>query len=195
MAFRASLLLALALTVSAKPSSYDSEAASIKEVMEGAKRPNLKVHKSKAALATQKAAVSDEFFPNEHQLDQLLMDKANAVSDQLKSLELKEDPTKPKASLGQAKVKVTESQSARAARYFALHGMKKVGHMLGDELTSADEKKTIEDNKAALAKISAKVETSDTSSLDLPDDDDEDASYKAQWAAVDKIKHRAAALR
>merc|ERR1719453_2564599 len=104
------------------------------------------------------------------------------------------DPTKPKASL--VKVQVKESQSQRAARFFAAHGMAKMGHLLGDEMSATAKAQMLKEHDTMEEKINEKVVLSGSSSLDLPDDDDDDsAAYRKQWAKVDAIKHRAAALR
>merc|ERR1719313_2172748 len=115
-----------------------------------------------------------------------------------------EDPTKPKRkSLAKEAVKTQESQAERAARFFATHGMKKIGHALGETLSAEAEKKAVAEYKAAQSKLAEVVpvpahqaaETASSSSadmdLELPDDDDEDESVKKQWAAVDALKAKA----
>merc|ERR1719324_331110 len=113
----------------------------------------------------------------------------------MKEVEQFPDPTKKtpaKASL--AKVK-SESESERAARYFAMHGMKKIGHALGDELSAQAEKKAEQEQQEAQKKINVNVavpasqSSQSSQDLEMPDDDD-DASYKKQWALVDKLKQR-----
>jgi len=106
----------------------------------------------------------------------------------------REDPSskKPKASLGQAKVKVSESVSERAARFFALHGMQKIGHLLGDELSTSAEEQALKEHAEAQAKI---FKGSSSSAAPLDDDfdipeDDNAMDYKKQWAAVDALKKR-----
>merc|ERR1719388_397680 len=100
-----------------------------------------------------------------------------------------EDPTKPKRkSLAKVKSVAKESQAMRAARFFATHGMKKIGHALGETLSADAEKKAVADYKVAQSKIAEVVpvpahqaevsaESASSSSadmdLDLPDDDDE----------------------
>merc|ERR550537_1332037 len=150
-------------------------------MMEGAK---MRGAKPRAALAASKVqAGAGEYFPHEHELDDLLMKKAADVQAQMKSMETMTDPTKPKASLGQAKVQMKESQGQRAARYFATHGMMKVGHMLGDEVSASAKANLLKEHEALEEKITEKVEVSGSSNLDLPDDDDDDsAAYRKQWA-------------
>merc|ERR1719198_2382639 len=91
------------------------------------------------------------------------------------------DPTKPKASLAAAKTEVHEAASVKAARYFAMHGMKKVSHMLNEEMPASQ---TAEMKK----KQSALKEQLNDQELSMPDDDDEGAAYKAQWKKVDAIR-------
>merc|ERR1719235_530759 len=65
---------------------------------------------------------------------------------------------RPKASLGQNKAEGdSETEEQRAARFFTLHGMKKVGHLLGDELTKDQEKAVVQDQAAATAELHAKT--------------------------------------
>merc|ERR1719152_924942 len=104
----------------------------------------------------------------------------------MKSMETMTDPTKPKASLGHAKVQMKESTVDRAARYFATHGMMKVGHMLGDELSASAQARIQQEQKQK------KAEQND---LVMPDDDDDNTAYRAQWKRVDAIKRRSALRR
>merc|ERR1719272_342706 len=129
-----------------------------------------------AALAAEATKTSDgDYFPHEHELDSLLENKAMEVQKEMKELAKAEDPTKPKASLAVAKAQVHESASMRAARYFATHGMKKVGHMLGNELSASEQARVMKEQSAL--KVDAKVDD-----LSLPEDDEDDnAAYKAQW--------------
>merc|ERR1719388_516540 len=100
-----------------------------------------------------------------------------------------EDPTKPKRkSLAKVKSVAKESQAMRAARFFATHGMKKIGHALGETLSADAEKKALAEYKVAQSKLAevvpvparqaAESASSDSSSADMdledPGDDEED---------------------
>ena len=138
-----------------------------------------------AAAAPKTALVkvgNGDYYPHEHELDALLMSKAKNVQKELKDLDKWVDPTKPRAALAAAKTEVHESTSDRAARYFATHGMTKIGHMLGEELSAA--------TQAKLQKEQKEKEAEQTPDLELPEDDDDNAAYKQQWKRVDAIKRR-----
>merc|ERR1719271_1663324 len=128
----------------------------VRRQTEGSDAPASK--KSKSVLTSQDTQVAaGEFFPHEHDLDAMLMKKAEEVQKDMKVEAAAPDPTKPKASLGQSRVTVKESQSARAARFFATHGMGKVAHLLGDELSAkaATEAKKEQDSLKKI--VNAKV--------------------------------------
>merc|ERR1719310_2363674 len=124
-----------------------------------------------------------DWYPHEHELDALLMSKAMDVQREMKEVDKMVDPTmpKPKASLAAAKTEVHESTSDRAARYFATHGMKKVAHWMGDELSASVQAKLLKEQKQQAAP---------QDDLVMPEDDDEDAAYKKQWKKVDRLKRR-----
>merc|ERR1719160_623644 len=97
-----------------------------------------------------------EFFPGEHKFDDQIMKKADQAAAIMKEVEKEGDPTKKTTKTSLAKVK-TESKEERAARYFALHGMKKIGHVLGEELSADAEAKASEEHDSAVKKIGADV--------------------------------------
>merc|ERR1719201_1077673 len=103
----------------------------------------------------------------------------------------------------------TEDSSVHdgAARFFALHGMKKIGEMLGDTLSSSEEEKAQAQMKEAQQKMSEDVSISvpdmphlksvqapvsmapvDDSWMD--DEDDEAEKRKKQWAQVDALRRK-----
>merc|ERR1719191_2585358 len=99
-----------------------------------------------------------EFFPGEHKLDDQLMKKADEAKRLAAEMDKMEDPTKPKRkSLAKVAVKTQESQAARAARFFATHGMKKIGHALGETLSADAEKKAVAEYKVAQSKLAEVV--------------------------------------
>merc|ERR1719420_381797 len=95
-----------------------------------------------------------EFFPGEHKLDDALMKKADDAQKMVAAMEKMEDPLKPKRkSLAKVAVKAKETQAQRAARFFATHGMKKIGHALGETLSANAEKKAVAEYKAVQSKM------------------------------------------
>merc|ERR1719316_1169067 len=144
--------------------------------------------KDMSALAAKAAPLKHgpaDFYPGEHRLDEQLMGMANQVEDIVQEAR-REDPTKKKSKaslLGHATVKVVETQAQKAARFFATHGMKKVGQMLGQEL-SVSEEQALRKSRPSHAVQAPVVED-----FEMPQDDEEIA-YKKQWAAVDALKKR-----
>jgi len=102
---------------------------------------------------------------------------------------------KPKPALATLK---QETKHGRAARYFAMHGMSKIGSMLGDQLSKEEEIKALKE-AATVKKLNAEViaEPKHSLNLDTPfeaEDDSEDTEAKKRWAAVDALRHRAPRL-
>jgi len=191
--------------------SYADEADDIKSMMEKVRQQtegeDTKPASTTALTAHTQKLEAGEFFPGEHKLDDQLMKKAEEAQKMAAEMEKMEDPTKPKRkSLAKVASKTKESQAARAARFFATHGMKKIGHALGETLSAEAEKKANDEYKAVQSKISEIVPTpahqresvssSSEESLDMspdleiPDDDDQE-DLKKKWAAVDALKARA----
>merc|ERR1719158_288717 len=110
---------------------------------------------SAAAPAVEKVASA---MPDQATLDAMLMKKADQASDILKDMKNFQDPTVKKALVTQkAKVVVQETKEQRAARYFATHGMKKMGHALGEELSADAEKKAMAEQADLEKKLSEVV--------------------------------------
>merc|ERR1719449_346289 len=139
------LLFAIIASVSGQPKSFTDEAADVKNLMESVKtqteggRPS---HPTEAKMADNLPQVDETKFDDE------LMKRADEVTSSM---------SKPKASLGQKKMVVSETEEQRAARFFALHGMKKIGHLLGDELTNDQEKALLKEQEAATNDLHAKT--------------------------------------
>merc|ERR1719316_2433214 len=139
---RGAVLLVLAGAASAAlrgPASYSDQADDIKNMMEGVRA---QTEGGPVAAPVKKVsgdvAAKGDFFPGEKALDDQLMKKADQVQAELANMKdptLEETPKK--AALSSVKA---ESSEERAARYFATHGMTKVGHMLGEELDAKAEK-------------------------------------------------------
>merc|ERR1719378_836449 len=205
---RCAVLLVLAGAAAAAlrgPASYADQADDIKSMME-----NVRAQTEGGPVAapvkkvSHDAAQSGDFFPGEQALDDQLMKKADQV--QLELANMKDptlDQTPKKAALSSVKAESTEE---RAARYFATHGMKKVGHMLGEELDSKEEKAVVAEHDADEQKIQEQLASApypppvhkansdavqSTTELEDPGmDDDDNAEYKKKWAMVDALKQR-----
>merc|ERR1719335_348729 len=99
------------------------------------------------------------------------------------------NPVAKKAALA---TQAQESRETRAARFFAMNGMKKIGSMLGEELSAADEAKATREAADVASALHAPVAAPEApvDSLDL-EEDDEDAAAKKRWQAVDALRRRA----
>merc|ERR1719387_2716199 len=93
-------------------------------------------------------------MPDQATLDAMLMKKADQAQSILKEMEA-EDPTKKALVTKKSKVVSGETQAQRAARYFATHGMKKVGHALGEEMSKDAEKKALKEQSDLEEKLSS----------------------------------------
>ena len=160
---------------------------------EGKKIPTVALPAKKEKLQ------SDEYFKGEYELDASLISQADQVVQVSGKLSAEDSGKQKKASL--AKISATkESSATKAARYFAVHGMDKVAHMLGKEFQLSATAEVIEQHKVALAKFNAKAPTqiprqsSEVEDFSDPDDDDAEVKEREHWAAVDSLKQRAAAL-
>merc|ERR1719451_281466 len=111
------------------------------------------------------------------------MKKAAQATEVLKEMKNFQDPTVVKKALvtQKAKVEVQETKEQRAARYFATHGLKKIGHALGEELSVDAEKKALQEQATLEKKLSEAVPvpasqaSHSSGNTDLPDIDmDED---------------------
>merc|ERR1719162_618694 len=151
----------------------------VREQTEGAP-----VHKAPVV----KASKSDNSFSG---LDEKLMHKADLITEEVYQFD---HPVQKKVSAISTKV----SRKDAAARFFATHGMKDVGAMLGDKLSADAEQQALQDAQAAKEAIEADVATpvshlKHSQAVDISDsmdfdDDDQDAKYKEQWKKVDALK-------
>merc|ERR1719217_1914443 len=149
------------------------------------------VDTSVVALKAPESKGANEFFPGEHQLDDDLMKKADQVQEEMQDLT---DPTAPAPKKTAAlTAQKQESRADRAARFFAMHGMKKVGHMLGEEMSKAAETKAVREEAEVDNTLRQQVATPEASAdaLEMPEDDDEDLEAKKRWQAVDALRRRA----
>jgi len=110
-------------------------------------------------------------------LDSDLMDSADEDLADLQNMkEADEAKSTHRTALTSHTVQVQETTAQRAARYFALHGMSKVGLMLGDELSTAQKDKIQKEAKAAKDELASEEEN--------------DSGKTNQWKAVDALRRR-----
>mmetsp|Transcript_16421 Transcript_16421/g.49431 ORF Transcript_16421/g.49431 Transcript_16421/m.49431 type:complete len:212 (-) Transcript_16421:61-696(-) len=142
-----------------------------------------------------------ERFPG---LDKDLMERADRVAEEMR--EMNEPSPAPKKALLASKSQ--ESRQERAARFFATHGMKGVGSMLGDSLSADAEAAALKEQdeskrmvQQAMSETGIKIPKSSsgsssrsasTESFDAIDDmqDEEDAAAQARWKAVDALRRK-----
>jgi len=198
------LFALLQACVSLADPDYAAEAAAMSKMLEKVRSRNADGVVQQAAPQTVTAAPSsdsnDEGGPKLSDLDAQLFAKTDAVE-----AELNQDAA-PVAKPSVAASEQSEAkQHARAARFFALHGMTQIGHLLGEELSSTDKEQAVREeaqahqvlgskvtllNKHRLGSMSAAPPTDPASAeldLDLVEDEEE-KKEKARWQAVDKLK-------
>mmetsp|Transcript_11920 Transcript_11920/g.23145 ORF Transcript_11920/g.23145 Transcript_11920/m.23145 type:complete len:212 (-) Transcript_11920:162-797(-) len=186
---------------------YAAEAAAMSNMLEKVRSKNqggvvqrVETHSVKAALSSDSS--DEEHGPKLSNLDAELFARADAVE-----REMNKDVVPSTKMSAIAAHEQAEAPQARAARFFALHGMTQIGHLLGDELSSADKDQAVREevqaqrlfegkstllNKHRLGNLAAAPPTDAVSAeldLDLAEDDEE-RKEKARWQAVDKLKHR-----
>mmetsp|Transcript_88154 Transcript_88154/g.169735 ORF Transcript_88154/g.169735 Transcript_88154/m.169735 type:complete len:211 (+) Transcript_88154:86-718(+) len=185
---------------------YAAEAAAMRNMLEKVRAKNedgVVQHKAPHAVkAAQSFDNNDESNPKLSNLDAELFARADAVE-----REMNKDVLKTNKLSAAAVHEQSDAPHARAARFFALHGMTQIGHLLGDDLSSTDKEQAVREeaqvqrmyeskttllNKHRLGSLSAAPPTDAVSAeldLDLVEDDEE-RKEKARWQAVDKLKHR-----
>mmetsp|Transcript_67722 Transcript_67722/g.107267 ORF Transcript_67722/g.107267 Transcript_67722/m.107267 type:complete len:224 (+) Transcript_67722:71-742(+) len=187
------------------PVDYANEASDIAKMMESVreKTEGKKAMPKKKALVEQTVSKSSsgEMFPG---LDDELMKKADDIAEEIRQQSSARETPKKLSALAATKDDEV-ARHDRAARYFATHGMKDLGGLLGDTLSASAEKKAIDEDNKEKAKLaqsvgrsfdlpsisssspSMPVATSSTSLDDIPLDDDEEAMQK-KWKAVDALR-------
>eukprot|EP00929_Paragymnodinium_shiwhaense_P113215 TRINITY_DN81478_c0_g1_i1.p2 TRINITY_DN81478_c0_g1~~TRINITY_DN81478_c0_g1_i1.p2 ORF type:complete len:216 (-),score=79.05 TRINITY_DN81478_c0_g1_i1:54-701(-) len=202
-------LCGFAGALKASPKNYNSDVDDVRAMMEGV-RAQTEGHPT---LAADGKAIKEKSHPakkaDEEQFPGLadeLMSKADRIQQEI-------DGTAKKSESKLTALAVKDSVSAhdRAARFFATHGMKSVGQMLGDMLSADAEKKALAEEASVQKRLRASMATAGATApplfektapakaavtadaeLDaLASDDDEDEAEKKRWAAVDALKHRA----
>merc|ERR1719440_1053619 len=140
---------------------------------------------------------SDEMFPG---LEEDLMKKADEIENQVREQDMaRTAPKKKLAAVAESK----DSRKDRAARFFATHGMKDIGSMLGDTMSASAETQAIQQAKAqrqrladsvgrsfqvpsVVSSASEKTDSSMSMDDDIPLDDEDD--MKKRWKAVDALR-------
>jgi len=135
-------------------------------------------------------------------LDAELMAKADQVAQEMG---LVAHPPAVLAKRAEAAVQKRLGHSHAAARFFAVHGMTQIGHLLGEELSASERKNALQQEaqamrafgnkpstRAAMTSRSAAVNAGgNDAELDLEMAEDEDErGDQARWQAVEKLKHR-----
>mmetsp|Transcript_134874 Transcript_134874/g.234466 ORF Transcript_134874/g.234466 Transcript_134874/m.234466 type:complete len:221 (+) Transcript_134874:106-768(+) len=185
--------------------NYANEAADIANMMESVRQKTegnkYKSHEMPALTAKKAKKDARDMFPD---LDTELMNKADSIVEQVRE----EDLAAKKAT--EKKTALTsehqESAHARAARFFALHGMDEVGRLLGDSLSSEEAEKA----KREAAEAKEKLEEASVSSISIPNHGvpkanmpsmsldagfadimaEDNEENKKRWQAVDALKRR-----
>merc|ERR1719253_1356035 len=156
-----------------------------------------------AVAAKAPAAASSERFPG---LDKDLMERADRVAEEMRAMD---EPKAPEAAAKKAALasESQESRRDRAARFFATHGMKGVGSMLGDTISANAEaaaireqesnrrlvQKAMSETGVTIPKMSSSASSAPSSAgWDAIDDmqDEEDAAAQARWKAVDALRRK-----
>lgn len=175
---------------------YSNDADDIKKMMESVRvqtEGDTTPH-HKTVLAAQKVESGDNLFAGEAEL----LRRTDVIANQVVAENLGETPEEPPKPTPKPL-----SRKEGAARFFALNGMKDIGHLLGDELSNDAEEQVVKQDKLVKERL-AQVRSSVAHEIKLPpttnsqsiddamdfDDDDDSAKYKAQWKMVDALKAR-----
>merc|ERR1719263_2539857 len=188
-----------------KPVDYSNEAASISKMMEAVRQktegPSATPKKALVVKeAVTKTGTDGEMFPG---LDDELMSRADKIADDMRQQDAEKRAPKKQMSALAAKKDDHDSKKDRAARFFATHGMKDIGSILGDTLSATQEKTVVEQaskDREVLARsvgktieiptLSSSSPTAPSSSMDdIPLDDDEQEQQN-RWKAVDALRKR-----
>jgi len=140
-------------------------------------------------------------------LDAELMAKADQVAREVESSSASSPVAQPPAVMAkqaEAAVQRRLGHSHAAARFFAVHGMTQIGHLLGEELSASERENALREDaqamralgskpstRAAMPSRSAAVNAGGTAAeldLEMAEDEDERAD-QARWQAVEKLKH------
>ncbi|CAK0908707.1 unnamed protein product [Prorocentrum cordatum] len=189
--------------------SYADQATEIADMMRAARAPSQGPEAQGARrgpAAAPKGTASSELFPS---LDSELLEKANRIQHDLRLMAEPASSGHPKAALAVKAASKDKEQSRhdRAARFFATHGMEEVGRMLGDEMSAEGRRQALrqaaESQRLATPAGPALRHSAPPASGSAHDGglsvhvldadlamDDDDASYKASWKAVEALQRR-----
>mmetsp|Transcript_93599 Transcript_93599/g.264220 ORF Transcript_93599/g.264220 Transcript_93599/m.264220 type:complete len:228 (+) Transcript_93599:126-809(+) len=210
---------ATASIVAAGSPNYSDEAAEVRAMMEGVRHqtedfrsaptsfeasaaivgaaPKLKVRKASGDIGDEVGrSLTDE-----------LLQKADSIQKELSLTASAKEKTNASARKTALESQQSEFGHDRAARFFATHGMKDIGHLLGDELSPDMARRAQHEVNAArqqlmssigtqrnMARLGAAVDRSrENLAIDSEMDADEEAeelAEKKRWQAVDALRHR-----
>jgi len=140
-------------------------------------------------------------------LDAELMAKADQVANEMGVFSASGPVAQAPAALrAGASVQRRLGHSHAAARFFAMHGMTQIGHLLGEELSASERDKAVREEAQAMRALGSTPParaavtpsmpgaansgaTAAELDLEMAEDEDERAD-QARWQAVDKLKHR-----
>lgn len=203
VAFRAVLALVTGAAAAAASPDWNAEAADVRNMMEGVKRHS--------APRSQPTTVTNAHALNLAGLDEQLFKHADEDLANLKAMNAADSSKKKtKKAVLAAQHQSQEKQEDRAARFFATHGMGRVGRMLGEGLSASELKKAqgqearaqhrlqeigaASTGKHALRASKAAAKVSVASADDDSDDagsiDEEEQAQQQRWKAVDALRHR-----
>jgi len=214
------LLVATASVVAAGSPNYSDEAAEVRAMMEGVRQQTEGLRSDPTSLEASSAAgggapglkvrrasgdVGDEAVPG---LTDELMQRADSIQKELSLTASAQEEARVAAKKTALESQQHESGHDRAARFFATHGMKDIGHLLGDELSPDAAQKAQQEATAAQQQLMSSIGTQRKmapldaagghahghlgidSAMDA-DDDAEELAEKKRWQAVDALRHRA----
>mmetsp|Transcript_16043 Transcript_16043/g.37838 ORF Transcript_16043/g.37838 Transcript_16043/m.37838 type:complete len:227 (+) Transcript_16043:108-788(+) len=159
-----------------------AEAMMLRSKTAGLSPPAAAVH-TPVVLPHASAEDVPEFYPGERSFDaQLLAETDEVRAGQAEAVSAAKQ--RPRAALA---VQSQESQHDRAARYFAVHGMRQVAQALGEEVDSKSTAKKEQDWREKL-----KVDQSAVTEMSSSRSREARRAASSPWAAVDALRSRAA---
>mmetsp|Transcript_112559 Transcript_112559/g.313121 ORF Transcript_112559/g.313121 Transcript_112559/m.313121 type:complete len:212 (+) Transcript_112559:97-732(+) len=196
---------AVLLAGATRAPSYRDEAAEVGKMMEAVRRQTEGGAMAATAAAAPVAAERrrGEQFPD---LDAELLGRADEIGRKLREGATEAAAPHPAKRTALAAA-ARESEGSRAARFFAVHGMTQIGHLLGEELSASEAEQARQAAAAAQqalasaatgsgagvhrAAAAAAPRVGGIADLDAEFEEEEDESAaKQNWKAVDRLRHR-----